>query len=130
MPLDLAHREPPGVEADDPIVETVESGLPLGHELRLEAAVAVARDRDLDRAVVAEHGFARMPVAAIAGAAAGRVALLISHMLTQLGAQSALQQPLLQLPEQPFLAEQIRRRAVPLQQLLDELIPDRLFHDP
>jgi hypothetical protein len=57
-----------------------------------------------------------MPVAAVAGAAAGRIALLVSQMLAQLGAQRAFQQPFLQLPEKPFLAEQIRRRAVTLQQ--------------
>jgi hypothetical protein len=130
VPLDLANRQTPRIEADDPIVKTVEPGLPLGDKLRLEAAVAVARHGQFDRAVVAEHGFARMPVAAIAGAAPGRVALLVSQMLAQLGAQRAFQQPLLQLPEQPFLAEQIRRRAVPLQQLFDELFPDRLCHDP
>jgi hypothetical protein len=67
-----------------------------------------------------------MAVAAIAGAAAGRVAFLVSQMLAQFSAQRAFQQALLQLPEQPVLAEQIRRRAVPLQQLLDQLVPNRL----
>jgi hypothetical protein len=62
--LDLANREPPGVKADDPIVEPVEPGLPLRHDLRLEAAVAVARHRDLDRTAIVEHRLARITVAA------------------------------------------------------------------
>jgi hypothetical protein len=41
--LDLAHRHAPGVHRDDLVVEAVEPGFPLGHDLRLEGAVAVAR---------------------------------------------------------------------------------------
>jgi hypothetical protein len=130
MRLDLTHRQAAGIEADDPIVEPVQPGLPLGHNLRFEAAVAVTRHRDLDRAVVADHRLARISVAAVAAAAAGRVAFLIAEMLAQLGTQRSLQQAFLQLPEQPVLAEQIRRRAIALQQLLDELIPDRLCQGP
>ena len=58
MRLDLADREAAGKEADDPVVETIEPGLTLRHELRLEAAIAVARDRDFDGPVVADHGLA------------------------------------------------------------------------
>src|SRR5712692_7098104 len=126
--LDLANRQTPGIEADDPIVETVEPGLPLGDNLRLEAAVAVARYRELDRAVVAEHRFARMAVAAVSAASAGRVALLVPQMLAQLGTQCALQQFLLELFEEPLFTEQILRGAISLQKLLDHLVSDRLCH--
>src|SRR5713226_9564378 len=128
LQVDLANRQTPRIEADDPIVETVEPGLPLGDDLRLEAAVAVARYRELDRAVVAEHRFARMAVAAVSAASARRVALLVPQMLAQLGTQCALQQFLLELFEEPLFTEQILRGAISLQQLLDHLVSDRLCH--
>src|SRR5260370_29488255 len=53
---------------------------PLGDNLRLEAAVAVARYRELDRAVVAEHRFAPMAVAAVSAPPARRVALLVPQI--------------------------------------------------
>src|SRR5215510_2024765 len=89
-----------------------------------------ARHRDLDRPVIADHGLARIPIAAVAAAAAGRIALLISQMFAQLGTERTFQQALLEFLEQPLLAEQILRRAVALQQLLDEFVPDRLCYDP
>ena len=55
--LDLAHRHATGVETDDPVVETVEPGLALRHQLRLEAPLAVPRNLDLDLAVVRLHVF-------------------------------------------------------------------------
>src|SRR5260370_37915063 len=103
-------------------------GLPLGDDLRLEAAVAVTRYRELDRAVVAEHRFARMAVTAVAAASAGQVAFLVPQMLAQLRAQRTFQQFLLELFEEPLLAKQILRGAIPLQQLVDYLVPDRPCH--
>src|SRR3954452_22122898 len=96
MPLDLAHRQPAGIQADDPIIKAVQPGLPFGDDLRLEAAVAVARHGDLDRAVLANHRLARITVAAVAAAAAGRVALLIAEVLAQLSAERPFEQPSLQ----------------------------------
>jgi len=130
MPLDLAHRQPAGIQADDPIIEAVQPGLPFGDDLRLEAAVAVARHGDLDRAVLADHRLARIAVAAVAAAATGRVALLIAEVLAQLGAERPFEQPSLQFSEQPILAEQILRRVIPLQQLLNQLVSDCLCHIP
>src|SRR5205814_3305457 len=126
--LDLANRETAGIEADDPIIEPVEPGLSLRHDLPLEASLAVARHRDLDRPVIADHRLARIAVAAVAAAAPSRVALLVSQMLAKLGAERAFQQSLLQFLEKPLLAEQILRAAIPLQQLLDNLVSDRLCH--
>src|ERR1700730_9699220 len=88
----------------------------------------LARYRELDRAVVAEHRFARMAVAVVSAASAGRVALLVPQMLAQLGTQCALQQFLLELFEEPLFTEQILRGAISLQQLLDHLVSDRLCH--
>src|SRR5260370_38693761 len=73
-----------------------------------------------------------MAVAAVSAASAGRVAILVPHMLAQLGTQCALQQFLLELFEEPLFTEQILRGAISLQQRLDHLVSDRLchVHDP
>jgi len=48
-------------------------------DLRAAIAVAVARHCNLDRAIVADHRFARIAAAAVATAAAGRIARLASQ---------------------------------------------------
>ena len=80
MPLDLANRHAAGIQAQDLVVEAVEPGLALGDELRLEAADAVARHRNLDLAVLGQDRLAAEAVAAVAAAAARRVALLVAQM--------------------------------------------------
>ena len=62
MALDLAHRHAAGVQRDDLVVEAVEAGLALGHDLRLEGAVAIARHVDLDRAVLGQHRLGMLPL--------------------------------------------------------------------
>jgi len=52
--LDLPHRHAAGVEAQNLVVETVEVRLALGDQLRLEAAGPVARDRNLDLAILGQ----------------------------------------------------------------------------
>ena len=100
------------VERQDAVVETVQAALALGHDRRLEAAVAVARNRQLDRAVLGQHRLARMAVAAVARAAACRIALLVAQAIGQLGAQRPLQKRLLQLLEKPLIAQKVFRRLV------------------
>src|SRR5271168_2144298 len=124
MGLDPANRQPAGIDADDPVIKTLEAGLPFGDNLRLEAAVAVAPNGNLDRTLVTNHRLGRIAVGAVAIATTGRIALLISKMLGQLGAERPFQQPLLEFLEQSFLAQQILRRAIALQQLLDHFVPD------
>jgi hypothetical protein len=75
--LDFAHRQAAGIEADDPVVKAVEAALAFGNDLRLERAVAIARHRDLNRPVIADHRLRRIAVAAVAAAPARRVALLV-----------------------------------------------------
>src|SRR5262249_43975376 len=81
MRLDLAHRKPAAREADAPVVKALDPGLVFGNNLRLEAAVTVARHGQIDRPVIADHGFARIAVPAVAAAPAGWIALLVSQML-------------------------------------------------
>ena len=89
----------PRVERQDTVVEAVEAVLALGHEHRLEGAVAIARHPQIDRAVRGQHRLVRMPVAVVGRAAAGRVALLVAQLLGQFGAERALQKRFLQLLE-------------------------------
>ena len=45
MRLDVPNRQPGGVEPDDLVIHPVDPGLALLHQFRLEAAVAIPRDR-------------------------------------------------------------------------------------
>src|SRR5215216_2171109 len=104
MPLDLAHRHAARVEAQNLIVEAVETGLALGDQQRLEAAGPVAWHRDVDLAVLGQDRLRAGAVAAIAAAAAGRVSLLVAKMIAQFRSKRPLNQRLLQLLEKPVRA--------------------------
>src|SRR4051794_16241055 len=109
MALDLANRHAARVETENLLVEAVEPRLALGDQQRLEAAGPVARHGNVDFAIVGQDGLGAAPVAAVAAATAGRIALLIAKMLAQLGSQSALDQRLLQLFEKTIRARQVLR---------------------
>jgi hypothetical protein len=75
---DVAGGHPARIQGDDAVVEPLQSGLALAHDLRTERASAVPRHRNIDRADVGEH---RLWIAAITGVArpaAGRVVLVIA----------------------------------------------------
>src|SRR5512134_1714474 len=78
--LNLAHRHAAGVETDDPAVETVEAGLALRHQLRLEAPLAVPWNLDLQVAVVRLRRLPGVAVANVPRSAAGRITLLVSQL--------------------------------------------------
>jgi hypothetical protein len=103
--LDLPHRHAAGIQGDDLVIEAIQAGLALGHDLRLEAAVAIARHIDLDRSILGQHRLGRGSVAVVARPAAGRIALLVAEMVRQLGAQRPLEQRLLELLEQAVLTQ-------------------------
>src|SRR6266540_3218567 len=65
VPLDLAGRHPAGIQREDLIVEAVEGAGVLGHHLRLERGVAVARQLDRDRPVDGSQRLRRHPVAPV-----------------------------------------------------------------
>jgi hypothetical protein len=54
--LDLPHRHAASVEAQDLVVETIEARLALGDQLWLETAGAIARDRNVDLAILGQDG--------------------------------------------------------------------------
>jgi len=76
-------------------------GLPLGDELRLEPASTIARDRDLDLAVIRQNCLRTRPLAAVALATALRIVLLVAKVLSQFRIKRPLNQGLVELFEKP-----------------------------
>ncbi|GGJ79816.1 hypothetical protein GCM10010123_07020 [Pilimelia anulata] len=77
---------------------------------RLERAVAVTRDGDLDRTDLGQDGLGPGAVAAVAAVIAHRIALVITEAVAQLAFQPGLQDPLGQLLQQPALPGQLHPR--------------------
>ena len=71
------------------LVEAIEPGLTLRHDLRLEATVTIARRLDRQRAEVALQGFRRRDVAGVAAVVPGRIALLVAEVHRHLGSHRA-----------------------------------------
>ena len=107
MRLDLAHRHAAGVQRQDALVEAVPAPLVLGHDLRLEAALPVARHLDRHLAEVTLQHLAALAVAGVALGVADRVVLLMAQVLGHLGFQRPLHQQFGQLLEQAVLADQV-----------------------
>src|SRR6202034_496572 len=97
--LDLPHRHAARIEAQYLFVEALEPGLPLGDQLRLETAGAIARHRYLDLAIFGQYPLRTLPVTAVAFAPACRIALLVAEMFGQFRPKRALYQRLLELLE-------------------------------
>lgn len=75
----------------DIVVEAVEAGLALGHQLRLETAGAT-RNRKIDFAVLGQDRFRARAVAAVAALAPGRTALFVAEMIADLCSEGPLDQ--------------------------------------
>ena len=116
--LDLAHRHAARVEAQNLAVEAIEPGLALGDQLRLEAADAVAWHRNVDLAILGQDRLCARSVAAVAAAAARRIAFLVAQVLGQLGPERPLDQRLLELLEKPIVARQVFGLLVVSKQLI------------
>jgi len=86
----------------------------LGHQLRVERAVAVPRDVEIDRADLGQDRLGGGPVAVVARAMPGRVARLVAQMIAQLLSQAPLQEPLGQLGEHPVRSEQLEPASIDL----------------
>ena len=85
--------------------------------MRLEAAGAVARHRNLDLTVLGQNRLRAGAVAAVATPAAGGIALLAVEMLGQFRPERALDQRLLELLEQPVVPGQVLRLLIVSEQL-------------
>ena len=129
MTLDLTHRHATRVKAQNLVIEAIEAGLVFTDQLRLEAAGAVARDGDLDLAILGQNRLRTGPVTAVTAAATGRVALLVAQVPSQLGAQRALDQGLLQPLEKAIVASQVFRLLIVSKQLIKQFRSNTCFTD-
>ena len=120
--LDLAHRHAARVHGDDLVVKAGEAPLVLADELRLEAAGAVARHLDGQRAGVGQHRLGALAVAVVGRAFRLGLARRIAQVLAHLGAQRALDERLLELLEDVL---QLPRRHRPGNQLLQQFSRNR-----
>jgi hypothetical protein len=120
--LDVADAHPARVERDDLVVKAVEAALVLGHDLRFERPLPVARRADPHRPVLGMQRLGRRAVAAVPGPARRRMAALIAEVVGQLGVHRALDQPPGQLGEQAALTGDLRRRARAGEQPVDQLV--------
>ena len=68
MSLDLTHRHATGLQGQDLVIEPSPTGLVLGHDLRLKAAVSIMWDVD---GQFAKLTFERFLAFAVAGVALG-----------------------------------------------------------
>ena len=116
MRLDLAHRHAARIQRQDLVVEADPAGLVLGDQLRLEAAKAVARDRDRQCAELALERLAAAAVAGVADRIGHRLVAVVAEVLGHLGIKCLLDQPLGQLLEQAVLTDQVFRLLVVRQQ--------------
>jgi hypothetical protein len=83
-------------------------------DLRLEAAVAVTRHVDLDRADLRQHCLAANTVTGISTVVAGRVALVIAEVVGDLTVEGGFQDPFRELLQQPTVAGQLQARCAGL----------------
>jgi len=83
------------------VIHAVDPGLALLHQLRLEAAVPVARHRKRHLAVRALHPLRRNPVPAVGLFGRWLYASLITQMRGQLGPEHPFHKPDLQFLHQP-----------------------------
>lgn len=81
----------------------------LGDQLRFEAACPIARHCNIDLAILGEDRLRAGAVAAVAAAAAGGIALLITQMFGQLRSERPFDQRLLELIEKSIFPRQILR---------------------
>jgi hypothetical protein len=126
MGPDVAGGHAPRIQGDDPLVEPLQPGLALAHDLRLEGPVAIAGHGQVHRADIGQHGLPAIAVAAVARTAPGRVVLLIAQVPGHLLGQRPFQHRLGHLGQQAVRAEQLCPLGLGLaQQLIRELLIDQ-----
>ena len=95
MSGDLARTHAAGVHRDDLLVEAGKAALVFADQLRIEAALPVARNGKLERSGVGQNRLLAVAVARIA-------ALITLQVMIQLGLQRTIGERLLQLVDQAF----------------------------
>ncbi|OJA21702.1 hypothetical protein BGV47_32940 [Burkholderia ubonensis] len=118
-PLNLAHAHAARVHRDDALVEAGEAAFVLGNQDRLEAAIAVTRHLDPDRAAIGDDGLAAGAVAFVGLAGRLGLARLIAQMQIHLGAHCAFDERLVERQHQVL---HLSRRHWPLDQLVQQFL--------
>jgi hypothetical protein len=95
---------PPGVHAQDLLVEAGEPRLALAHQLRLERPFPISGHLDLHRALLGLEGLGAGPVPGVRQPPAFGVVLLIAEVVGHLGVQGPLHQARRQLLQDAVLA--------------------------
>jgi len=90
MRRDVAGGQPAGIQRQHNLINAGQPALPLGHDHRLEAAVAIPRHFDRDLTGVGQHRLGAFPVAGVAPVPTGRIMLVIAQMLSYLLLQGGL----------------------------------------
>lgn len=90
MGLNRAYRHTTSVQRDDLVVEPGPTGLMLGDELRLEAAVTVSGNLDGQFTELALERLLALAVAGIVGNVGHRSVTVVAQVLGQFGLQSLL----------------------------------------
>ena len=107
MRRDLAGGQAAGGQRQHDLVDAVQPPLPLAHDLRVEAAIPVPRDLDLDRTDLGEHRLCPSAVARVAASAADRVVLVVAEVVAHLFLECGLHDRLRQAREQATPADQL-----------------------
>ena len=81
---DLASRQPLGAQRQHHRVDAFEAALPLADRARLERAVPISGNIEVDRTDIGQHRLGARPVAGVAAVAALDRVLLIAEMLGHL----------------------------------------------
>ncbi len=116
MSGDLARTHAAGVHRDDLLVEAGKAALVFADQLRIEAALPVARNGKLERSGVGQNRLLAVAVARIA-------ALVTLQVMIQLRLQRTIGQRLLQLVDQAVRIEG-RLGVGPDQQLVENRVGD------
>jgi hypothetical protein len=120
---DVARSHPARIQRDDPLVEPLQPGLALAHDLRLEAAGPVPRHGQIDGTNISQQRLAGRPVAAVPRPPPSRVMLFIAQVPSQLLSQRPLQHRLSHLRQQAGGAEQLGAFGLGLgQQLIRQIL--------
>ncbi len=107
MRPDVTGRQPARIQRDDAIVEPIQTGLTLAHDLRAERPAAVAGNLQVDAADLSQQLLAGDAVAAVTRPATCRIMFLIAQVLGHLLGQRPLEHRLGHLAQQTVRAEQL-----------------------
>ena len=98
--LDIPRRQAAGVQRQDLVVKALKAPLTLADDLRLKAAITIARRIDPDRTVLGDQRLRRRPVARVARPAGRLLMTFIADVIGQLDLHRTFHQPLGQLRQQ------------------------------